>query len=151
MIIVSSLGWAWLCGIILFWFCFLHIASGERDFVVHSIDLTFGPSVTQQDVMITIIDNLCLEHNEQFNSFVSLTAADPAVTLSPSQASITIFDNDRTLLIRPPSIHLSKSQAKYLIKFNSMPLIWFTWWVHLSGQGVSRSIIPWDMCGIEIA
>ena len=78
--------------------CFLHIASGEQDFEAHSVDLTFGPSVTQQDVMITIIDDLRLEHDEQFNSFVSLTVADPAVTLSPSQASITIFDNDRMLL-----------------------------------------------------
>ena len=76
----------------------IHIASGEQDFVAHSVDLTFSPSVTQQDVMITIIDDLRLEHDEQFNSFVSLTAADPAVTLSPSQASITIFDNDRMLL-----------------------------------------------------
>ena len=77
---------------------FLHIASGERDFVARSVDLTFGPGVTQQDVMITIIDDLRLEHDEQFNSFVALTVADPAVILSPSQASITIFDNDRTLL-----------------------------------------------------
>ena len=78
--------------------CFIHIASGEQDFVAHSVDLTFGPSVTQQDVMITIIDDLRLEHDEQFNSFVALTAADPAIILSPSQASITIFDNDRMLL-----------------------------------------------------
>ena len=93
----------------------IHIASGERDFVAHSVNLTFGPGVTQQDVMITIIDDLYLEHDEQFNSFVSLTDADPAVTLSPSQASITIFDNDRTLLIQPPSISLSL-KAKRLIK-----------------------------------
>ena len=93
-----------------FMFCvFILIASGEQDFIAHSVDLTFGPGVTQQDVMITIIDDLRLEHDEQFNSFVSLTAADPAVTLSPSQASITIFDNDRTLLIWPPSN--SKSQG----------------------------------------
>ena len=87
--------------------------------MAHSVDLTFGPGVTQQDVMITIIDDLCLEHNEQFNSFISLTvAADPAITLSPRQASITVFDNDRTLLIQPPSISLSL-KAKRLV---SMPL-----------------------------
>ena len=83
--------------------------------MAHSVDLTFSPSVTQQDVMITIIDDLRLEHDEQFNSFVALTVADPAVTLSPSQASITIFDNDRTLLIQPPSISLSL-KAKHLLK-----------------------------------
>jgi hypothetical protein len=78
-----------------------YIASGEQDFVARSVDLTFGPGVTQQDVMIMIIDDLRLEHDEQFNSFVSLTVADPAVSLSPSQASITIVDNDRKLLIHP--------------------------------------------------
>ena len=86
--------------------------------MARSVDLMFGPGVTQQDVNITIIDDLRLEHDEQFNSFVSLTVADPAVTLSPSQASITIFDNDRTLLIRPPSISLSL-KAKHLVKYST--------------------------------
>ena len=80
-------------------FFFIHIASGEQDFVAHSVELTFGPGVTEQVVMIAIIDDLRLENDEQFNSFVSLTVADPAVTLSPDQANITIIDNDRMLLI----------------------------------------------------
>ena len=78
---------------------FIHIASGEQDFVARSVELTFGPGVTEQVVMITIIDDLRLENDEQFNSFVSLTIADPAITLNPSQASITIIDNDRMLII----------------------------------------------------
>jgi multisubunit Na+/H+ antiporter MnhE subunit len=69
--------------------------------VARSVDLTFGPGVIQQDVMIMIIDDLRLEHDEQFNTFVSLTVADPAVSLSPGRASITIVDNDRELLIHP--------------------------------------------------
>ena len=79
--------------------CFIHVASGEQDFVAHSMDLTFGPVVTEQVVMIRIIDDGRLEVDEQFNSFVILTVSDPAISLSPAQASITIIDNDRMLLI----------------------------------------------------
>ena len=78
----------------------VHIASGERDFVAHSMDLTFGPGNTQQTVMITIIDDLHLEHDEQFNSIVSLTVADSSVDIDPADASITIFDNDSELYAR---------------------------------------------------
>ena len=63
------------------------------------MDLTFGPGVTEQVVMIRIIDDGRLEEDEQFNSFVILTVSDPAISLSPAQASITIIDNDRMLLI----------------------------------------------------
>ena len=62
--------------------------------MAHSVELTFGPGNTQQDVMIAIIDDQRLENDEQFNSVVSLTVADPAVDLSPAFASITIIDND---------------------------------------------------------
>lgn len=67
--------------------------------MAHSMDLTFGPGVTEQVVMIRIIDDGRLEEDEQFNSFVILTVSDPAISLSPAQASITIIDNDRMLLI----------------------------------------------------
>ena len=67
--------------------------------MAHSMDLTFGPVVTEQVVMIRIIDDDRLEEDEQFNSFVILTVSDPAISLSPAQASITIIDNDRMLLI----------------------------------------------------
>ena len=79
----------------------LHTASGEQDFVTHSVDLTFGPGITEQRVNITIIDDIRLEHDEQFDSFVSLTVADSAVTLSPDQASITIIDDDSMLTHHP--------------------------------------------------
>lgn len=75
----------------------LHTASGEQDFEARSVELTFEPGVTERQVMIRIINDLRLEHDEQFNSFVSLTVADPAVTVNPAQASITIIDDDRTL------------------------------------------------------
>ena len=65
--------------------------------MAHSVELTFGPGNTQQDVMIAIIDDRRLEHDEQFNSVVSLTVADPAVDLSPAVADITIIDNDSKL------------------------------------------------------
>ena len=70
------------------------VASGEVDFEARSVDLTFGPGNTAQDVMITIIDDLRLEPTERFNSIVTLTVADPAVSLSPAEAAITIIDND---------------------------------------------------------
>ena len=72
----------------------LCVASGEVDFEARSVDLTFGPGNTEQGVMITIIDDLRLEPTERFNSIVTLTVADPAVSLNPAEAAITIIDND---------------------------------------------------------
>ena len=72
----------------------LCVASGEVDFEARSVDLTFGPGNTEQEVMITIIDDLRLEPDERFNSIVTLTVADPAVSLNPAEAAITIIDND---------------------------------------------------------
>ena len=61
------------------------------------MDLIFGPGITEQEVMITIIDDLRLETDEQFNPFVSLTITDPAISFNPAQAPITIIDNDSML------------------------------------------------------
>ena len=58
------------------------------------MELTFGPSITEQDVMITIIDDNRLEPDEQFNSTVFLTVTDPSVDLNPADAGITIIDDD---------------------------------------------------------
>ena len=58
------------------------------------MELTFGPGITEQEITMIIIDDLRLEHDEQFNLFVYLTVADPAVSLSPDQASITIINDD---------------------------------------------------------
>jgi hypothetical protein len=72
-----------------------HSASGEQDFEAHTMDLTFGPNVTEQEVMIIIINDLRLEQDKRF--IVSLNITDMAVTLSPSQTSINIIDNDGML------------------------------------------------------
>ena len=72
-----------------------HTASGEQDFEAHTMELTFGPDVTEQDVMIEIIDDLRLERDKHF--IVSLNITDMAVTLSPRQTSINIIDNDSML------------------------------------------------------
>ena len=68
--------------------------------MTHSVDLTFGPGNTEQNVMIEIIDDLRLEHDEQFNSIVSLTVIDPFVDLNPADASVTIIDDDSKLNVR---------------------------------------------------
>ena len=67
--------------------------------MAHNVELTFAPGNTEEDVMIAIIDDLRLENDEQFNSVVSLTVADPVVDLSPSSANITIIDNDSKINI----------------------------------------------------
>ena len=64
------------------------------------MDLTFGPGNTEQTVMIAIIDDVRLEPIEHFNSIVSLTATDPSVGLNPSDANITIIDNDSKSYVR---------------------------------------------------
>ena len=59
------------------------------------MELTFGPDVTEQDIMIAIIDDLRLERDNHF--IVSLNITDMAITLSPRQTSINIIDNDGML------------------------------------------------------
>ena len=69
------------------------------------MELTFGPSNTEQDVMITIIDDERLEPDEQFNTTVFLTVTDPSINLNlgvilaPNVSTVYIEDDDSNDLL----------------------------------------------------
>ena len=59
-------------------------------------DLTFGNAAVTRMVIIVIQDDLLVEGSEFFN--VTLTTADPSVTLEPDDATVIIEDGDSKLL-----------------------------------------------------
>ena len=64
-----------------------------------TVDLVFGPGVTEVVVPIRIIDDIRLEEDrESFFSALSLTTVEPAVTLNPASATVEIIDNDGTAM-----------------------------------------------------
>ncbi len=69
----------------------------EPDFQSRSIELTFGPSADSRQeitVPIAIVDDLFVENDQMLAGVLSLNVMDNDVILSPSEASITIIDND---------------------------------------------------------
>ena len=62
------------------------------DYPDTSTDLTFNSSSTTQNVMVSILDDLIPEDMLEYFSLI-LTSTDPAVTLNPMTANVTIIDN----------------------------------------------------------
>ena len=63
------------------------------DFSNISLDLTFNPSSTTQSVTVPILDDAVLEDMLEYFSLV-LISTDPAVSLNPKIANITIVDDN---------------------------------------------------------
>lgn len=63
-----------------------------------SITYTFTPNNTRFCFEVEITDDGFLENEENFT--VTLTSNDTMVDLSPDDATITITDNNRTLIIK---------------------------------------------------
>ena len=63
------------------------------DFLNVSLDLTFSSSSTTQTVMVSILDDTAPEHMLEYFSLV-LMSTDPAVSLNPMIANITIIDDN---------------------------------------------------------
>ena len=61
------------------------------DFSNASLDLTFSPSSTTQTVMVSILNDAVTEDMLEYFSVV-LISTDPAVSLNPMIANITIVD-----------------------------------------------------------
>ena len=71
------------------------------DFPNVSISLTFNISSPTQTVMVPILNDMVPEDFEYFS--LVLVSSDPAVTLNPATANITLIDDlDSTLI--PPDI-----------------------------------------------
>ena len=62
------------------------------DFPNASLDLTFSPSSTTQTVMVSILNDAVPEDMFEYFSLV-LMATDPAVSLNPVIANITILED----------------------------------------------------------
>ena len=73
-------------------FVTLSLNTAGMDFSNISIDLTFSPSSTTQTVMVPILNDAVPEVMLEYFSLV-LMSTDPAVSLNPSIASITILDD----------------------------------------------------------
>ena len=69
-------------------------ATGEVDFTATNQLLVFDAAMSEHIVMIPIIDDDLLEHEERFSATLTQLASDDQVSLSPSEANITILDND---------------------------------------------------------
>ena len=62
------------------------------DFLDTSTNLTFNSTSTTQNVMVSILDDLIPEEMLEYFRLI-LTSTDPAVTLSPMTANVTIIDD----------------------------------------------------------
>ena len=64
------------------------------DYQSVDVQLTFGPSTTQQNVEINTTRDILVEDDEVFSAMLSLDAPIPNLSLNPSIATITILDDD---------------------------------------------------------
>ena len=62
------------------------------DYTITSSNLTFSTTMSSQTVTIPILEDTIVEDSETI--IVTLTSADPAATLNPQSATVTIVDND---------------------------------------------------------
>ena len=62
------------------------------DFPDTSTDLTFNATLTTQTVMVSILNDVVPEDMLEYFSLI-LTSTDPAVTLNPVTANVTIIDD----------------------------------------------------------
>ena len=72
------------------------ISTAGGEYTPLTTDLTFGVTMPTKMATILILDDLLVESSEFFN--VTLTTTDPRVTLAPDAATVTIEDEDGTLL-----------------------------------------------------
>ena len=72
---------------------FSSLNTAGMDFPNTSLDLTFSPSSTTQTVMVPILNDAVTEDMLEYFSLV-LMSTDPAVSLNPVIANITIIDDN---------------------------------------------------------
>lgn len=107
------------------------------------MELTFGPDITEQKVMIIIINDLRLEHDKWFNSSASLNynITDPLVTLSPGQASINIIDDDGMLTC------VTRKSIAIICKFTTaVVVIGFNQTLYQVDEDVGQVIVNVEVC-----
>jgi len=70
----------------------LSLNAAGMDFSNTSLDLTYSPSSLTQNLMVSILNDGALEDMLEYFSLV-LMSTDPAVSLTPKIANITIVDD----------------------------------------------------------
>ena len=73
-------------------FAILSLITAGMDFPNTSLDLTFSPSSPTQSVMVPILNDAVTEDMLEYFSLF-LMSTDPAVSLNPKTANITIIDD----------------------------------------------------------
>ena len=71
----------------------LSLITAGMDFPNTSLDLTFSPSLTTQTVIVPILNDAVPEDMLEYFSLV-LMSTDPAVSLNPKIANITVVDDN---------------------------------------------------------
>ena len=71
----------------------LSLNADGMDFSNTSLDLTFSPSSTNKTVMVSIFNGSVTEDMLEYFSLV-LMSTDPAVSLNPKIANITVVDDN---------------------------------------------------------
>ena len=93
------------------------------DFPNASLDLTFSPSSTTQTVMVSILNDAVPEDMLEYFSLV-LMSTDPAVSLNPVIANITIIDDSDSKYYQMPTVTMSDLQCILCVRFFSSHLQW---------------------------
>ena len=78
---------------------FIPQSVGGTDFRNISIDLTFNTSSSTQTVTVPILNDMVPEYLEYFS--LVLMSNDPAVTVNPATANITVLDDINSTLKLP--------------------------------------------------
>ena len=108
--------------------CDVCAATVEVDFTATSQLLVFNAATSEHTVMIPIIDDDLLEHVESFSATLTLLASDDQVSLSPSEATITILDNDgKKHFFLQGTVFLNTAQCTGLCILDSLLYLNIAW------------------------
>ena len=92
------------------------------DFPNTSLDMTFSPSSTTQTVMVSILNDAVTEDMLEYFSLV-LMSTDPAVSLNPMIANITIIDDSDSEYYYSKHVYMHL-QCILCVRFISSDLQW---------------------------
>ena len=79
-------------------FVTLSLLTGPDDFTALNRTLTFDPSMTRQEVVVVITNDVIVEPDQDFRSRLQLTAVETGVRVDPPETTIVIVDDDSKLV-----------------------------------------------------
>ena len=75
-------------------YCAFFFTIASADYTSKSIDLIFGPSISKQCVLISVLNDTIPEVPEHFSVVLSMTTLLAGVVLTPDNATVVINDDD---------------------------------------------------------